>query len=61
MSQQPTPHHKESDSLHALLLRLDHATEVLEGMDELNVKTRQELEALMAALERQIADAEPNS
>ena len=36
-------------------------TEVLEGMDDLNVLTRQELEELMAELERQIADAEPES
>ena len=61
MSQDRGPRQNVPDSLHSLLLRLDQATEVLEGMDDLNVQTRQELEALMAELELQIADAEPES
>jgi hypothetical protein len=48
----------ESRSVHDLLLRLDLATEVLEGLDELGVRNREELEALLARLERQITDAE---
>ena len=39
-----------------ILARLDLATEVLEGLDELGVDNRAELEALMEQLERQIAD-----
>lgn len=46
----------ESDSVHQLLLRLDLATEVLEGLDELGLETRTEVEQLLARLERQIAD-----
>ena len=48
----------ESLSVHELLLRLDLATEVLEGLDQLGVTNREELEALLARLERQIADAD---
>ena len=61
MSPDRGPRQNVPDSLHSLLLRLDQATEVLEGMDDLNVLTRQELEELMAELELQIADAEPES
>jgi hypothetical protein len=43
-------------SVHQLLLRLDLATEVLEGLDELGLETRAEVEQLLAQLERQIAD-----
>jgi hypothetical protein len=46
----------EMDSDHQLLLRLDLATEVLEGLDELGLETRAEVEELLATLERQIAD-----
>ena len=41
-----------------LLSRLDLAAEVLEGMDELGVQTRVELEQLMRIIERRIADHE---
>ena len=44
-------------SVHQLLLRLDLATEVLEGLDELGLETRAQVEALLARLERQIADS----
>jgi hypothetical protein len=47
----------ESDSLHQLLLRLDLAMEVLEGMEELGVESRAQVEELLTSLERQIADS----
>ena len=47
----------ETSSLHQLLLRLDLAMEVLEGMDELGVETRAQVEELLARTERQIADS----
>ena len=47
----------ETVSVHQLLLHLDLATEVLEGLDELGLETRTEVEELMARLERQIADS----
>jgi hypothetical protein len=47
----------ETSSVHRLLLALDLATEVLEGLDELGLETRAEVEQLMARLERQIADS----
>jgi hypothetical protein len=47
----------ETASVHQLLLRLDLATEVLEGLDELGLDTRAEVEELLATLERQIADS----
>jgi len=47
----------ETSSVHQLLLALDLATEVLEGLDELGLETRAEVEQLMARLERQIADS----
>jgi hypothetical protein len=46
----------ETASIHQLLLRLDLATEVLEGLDELGLQTRAEVEHLLVRLERQIAD-----
>ena len=46
----------EAASVHQLLLRLDLATEVLEGLDELGLETRTEVEQLLVRLERQIAD-----
>jgi hypothetical protein len=46
-----------SASIHALLLRLDLAVEVLEGLDELGVQTRDEVTALVERLERQIAES----
>ena len=45
------------DSVHELLLRLDLAMEVLEGLDELGLDTRAEVEKLLADIERQIADS----
>ena len=47
----------ETTSVHELLLRLDLATEVLEGLDELGLETRAQVEALLTHLERQIADS----
>jgi hypothetical protein len=47
---------EETASVHQLLLRLDLATEVLEGLDELGLETRAEVEQLLVYLERQIAD-----
>ena len=44
-------------SVHELLLRLDLATEVLEGLDELGLESRSQVEELLARLEAQIADA----
>ncbi len=44
-------------SVHELLLRLDLATEVLEGLDELGLETRAQVEELLTQLERQIADS----
>jgi hypothetical protein len=38
-------------------LRLDLAMEVLEGLDELGLDTRAEVEKLLADIERQIADS----
>ena len=43
-------------SQHELLVTLDLATEVLEGLTELGVETREQVEALMEQLERQIVD-----
>lgn len=45
-------------SEHELLLRLDLATETLEGLDQLGVENREELLALLDRLEARIADAE---
>lgn len=47
----------DSIAVHRLLLRLDLAMEVLEGLDELGLQTRTEVEELLARLERQIADS----
>ena len=47
---------EERSSVHQLLLRLDLATEVLEGLDELGLETRAQVEELLTRLERQIAD-----
>jgi hypothetical protein len=44
-------------SVHQLLLRLDLATEVLEGLDELGLETRAQVEELLTRLERQITDS----
>lgn len=43
-------------SEHELMLRMDLATEVLEGLDELGLDTRAQVEALLAELERQLGD-----
>ena len=45
-------------SVHELLLRLDLATEVLEGLDELELETRTQVEELLKRIERQIADSD---
>ena len=47
----------DAGSAHQLLLRLDLAMEVLEGLDELGLDTRAEVEKLLADLERQITDS----
>jgi hypothetical protein len=49
---------EERASVHQLLLRLDLATEVLEGLDELGLETRAQVEELLTRLERQIADSD---
>jgi hypothetical protein len=41
-----------------LLLRLDLATETLEGLEQLGVDNREEILALLDRLEARIADAE---
>ena len=43
-------------SEHELLLRIDLATEVLEGLDQLGVDNRADLEALLERWERQFDD-----
>ena len=43
-------------SNHEILLRLDLATEVLEGLDELGLESRSQVEELLARLEAQISD-----
>ena len=50
----------QSRDLEAALMQLDLAQEALESLDELGVTTRDELVALMNALEAEIGDdAEP--
>jgi hypothetical protein len=44
-------------SVHEMLLRLDLATEVLEGLDELGLESRSEVKELLTRLEAQIADS----
>ena len=52
----------QSRNLEAALMQLDLAQEALESLDELGVTTRDELVALMNALEAEIGDdAEPAS
>ncbi len=41
---------------HEILLRLDLATEVLEGLDELGLESRAQVEELLTRLEAQISD-----
>jgi hypothetical protein len=43
-------------SVHELLMQMDLATEVLEGLDEMGLDTRAQVEALLAKLEREIGD-----
>ena len=60
MSERPAADHPASDksrSVHELLLQMDLATEVLEGLDELGLDTRAQVEALLAKLEREIGEA----
>lgn len=47
----------ESRPTHELLLRLDLAMEILEGLDELGLETRSQVEELLARLEQQVADS----
>jgi hypothetical protein len=47
----------EEVSIHKLLLRLDLATEDIEGLEELGLETRTQVEELLTRLERQIADS----
>jgi hypothetical protein len=47
-----------AESVQDLLLKLDRAMETLEALDELGVESRDELEALMNRLERQIEEAD---
>jgi hypothetical protein len=42
---------------HEILLRLDLATEVLEGLDELGLESRSQVEELLTRLEAKIADS----
>jgi hypothetical protein len=59
MSERPAADPPASDkprSIHELLLQMDLATEVLEGLDELGLDTRAQVEALLAKLEREIGD-----
>jgi hypothetical protein len=49
---------RPSPTVNELLARLDLATEVLEGLEELGVENREQVQALMNAIERQIADEE---
>ena len=51
------PDQSQPASTHELLLRLDLAVEVLEGLDDLGADTRAEVEALVEQLERQIGEA----
>lgn len=44
-------------SVHEMLLRLDLATEVLEGLDELGLESRSQVEELLSRLETQVADS----
>ena len=46
----------DSRPVHELLPRLDLATEVLEGIDELELDSRSQVEELHARLEQQIGD-----
>jgi hypothetical protein len=55
--QLPEDSQGEPTSIHQLLLRLDLAMEVLEGLDELGLQSRSQVEELLATLERQIADS----
>jgi hypothetical protein len=60
MTESPQAHEDsqgDTVSVHQLLLRLDLAMEVLEGLDDLGLETRAQVEELLAHLERQIADS----
>ena len=45
-------------SVHELLLLLDLAMETLEGLEQIGVETRAELEALMSEIERRVSEDE---
>ena len=45
-------------SEHELLLLMDLAMETLEGLDQIGVETRVELEALMSEVERRVTEDE---
>ena len=50
--------HERPDAIHDLMLRLDLAMEVLEGLDELGVENRTELMSLLDRLERQVSESQ---
>ena len=54
--QLPEDSQGEVTTAHQLLLRLDLAMEVLEGLDELGLESRAQVKEPLARLERQIAD-----
>ena len=56
-SQMPDDSLGDGSSVHQLLMRLDLATEVLEGLDELGLETRTEVDELLTRLELHIADS----
>ena len=57
-AQPPGKSPEDKGAIHELLLRLDLATEVLEGLDELGLETRAQVDELLTRLERQVADAD---
>ncbi len=57
LQRQADPSGNDEAAVHELLLRLDLATEVLEGLDELGLETRGQVEELLTRLEAQIADS----
>lgn len=56
MTSRDNPAMQRPRDLEDALIRLDLAQETLEGLDELGVTTRDELVALMNALETEIGD-----
>ena len=56
MPPQNDPGQDRARPVHELLMRMDLATEVLEGLDELGLETRAQVEELLARLEQEIGD-----